>query len=118
MPVNDWGPEIKTNMQAVHTAALAANEIPVLGEVYGYNEWPASLIALPASLVGTIGGSQDYSVAGPAIAHHNVRIWFFVSLGLSLREAQAMAWPLVERIRNQFAQDLTLGGKANHTFGV
>lgn len=114
MPVDDWAPEIKTNMQAVRDAAVVAKEIPTKGVVYGYNEWPSVFLGFPAILIGTLGGSQDYSVAGPRIAHHNVRIWIFMSEGLALAETQKMAWPFVERVRDQFAQDLTLGGKANH----
>lgn len=114
MPVDDWAPEIKTNMQAVRDAAVTALEIPTKGAVYSYNEWPATFLAFPAILIGTLGGSQDYSIAGPRIAHHNVRIWIFMSEGLSLAETQKMAWPFVERVRDYFAQDLTLGGKVNH----
>jgi len=114
MPVDDWAPEIKTNMEAVHTAALAAEEIPTQGVVYGYNEWPATLISYPATLIGTLGGSQDYSIAGPRIAYHNVRIWIFMSEGLALAETQKMAWPFVERVRDRFALSITMNGKVNH----
>ena len=114
MPVDDWAPEIKTDMQAVRDAALAAEEIPTAGEVYGYNEWPSTLLAFPSILIGTLGGSQDYSIAGPRIAHHNVRIWIFMSEGLSLAETQKMAWPFVKRVRDRFAQDLTLNAKVDH----
>ena len=114
MPVDDWAPEIKTNMQAVRDAAVVAEEIPTKGAVYSYNEWPSALLAFPSILIGTLGGSQDYSIAAPRIAHHNVRIWIFMSEGLVLAETQKMAWPFVERVRDQFAQDLTLGGKVNH----
>lgn len=114
MPVDDWAPEIKTNMEAVRDAAVTAKEIPTRGEVYSYNEWPAALLAFPSIIIGTLGGSQDYSIASPRIAHHNVRIWIFMSEGLSLAETQKMAWPFVERVRDQFAQDLTLGEKVNH----
>ena len=114
MPVDDWAPEIKTDMQAVRDAAVTAKEIPTRGAVYSYNEWPSTLFAFPSILIGTLGGSQDYSVAGPRIAHHNVRIWIFMSKGLSLAETQKMAWPFVERVRDYFAQDLTLKSKVNH----
>lgn len=113
MPVDDWAPVIKTHLQAIHTAALAAEEIPVEGEIYGYDEWPPVLEMLPASLVGTAGGSQDYGLGNPAIAFHNVRIWFYFSLGTSLAEAQKMAWPFVERVRNEFANDMQLGDTAD-----
>jgi hypothetical protein len=113
MPVDNWAPKIKTNMQAVHTAAQAAAEIPEEGEVYGYNEWPAELFTFPSTLIGTLGGTQDYGEGQPAIAHHNVRIWSYFNAGLSLSEAQAMAWPFVERVRNQFAQDMSLDNTAN-----
>ena len=114
MPVTDWGPKIESNMEAVLAAAKAAGEIPTSGEVYGYKEWPASISAFPSVLIGSLGGTQDYGVAAPRIAHHNIRIWVFVASGLSLKEAQAMAWPFVARVRDQFAQDLTLDGKVNH----
>ena len=114
MPVNDWAPEIVTNMKAVMAAAVVAEELPTKGAVYSYNEWPATLFAFPSVLIGTLGGSQDYSIAGPMIANHNVRIWIFMSKGLVLAETQKMAWPLVERVRDRFAQDLTLNAKVNH----
>ena len=114
MPVDDWAPEIKAHMQIVLAAAVAAKEIPTKGAVYSYNEWPSTLIAFPSILIGTLGGSQDFSIAGPRIAHHNVRIWIFMSKGLSLAETQKMAWPFVERVRDRFAQALTLNAKVNH----
>ncbi len=113
MPVDDWGPVIKTHMETVHTDALAAEEIPTIGQIYGYNEWPPSFEGLPVSLIGTAGGSQDYGLGNPAIAFHNVRIWFYFSLGTSLAEAQKMAWPFVERVRNEFATDMQLGGNVD-----
>lgn len=118
MPVDDWAPVIKTNMEAVHTAALAAKEIPTLGEVYSYNEWPSALIPLPATLIGTVGGDQDYSLAGPLIAKHNVILRVYISLGISLKEATAMAWPWVERVRNKFAADIRLGENADYMLPV
>lgn len=108
MPIDDWGPVVKSNMETVHTAALAAEEIPTQGAVYGYNEWPADLLAFPATLIGTLGGSQDYSQSGPGLAFHNVKIWTLASAGLSLAETQKMVWPFVERVRNIFAQDMSL----------
>lgn len=114
MPVTTWGPVIETNMEAVLAAAKAAEEISTTGEVYGYKEWPATLNAFPAVLIGSGSGTQDYSIAGPLIAHHNVRIWVFVASGVSLKEAQAMAWPFVKRVRDQFAQNLQLDGTVNH----
>ena len=114
MPVDNWAPIIKTNMEAVLAAALAAKEIPTLGEVYGYNEWPGNIQVYPATLIGTLGGTQDYSIAGPRIAHHNVRIWVFVGKAISLAETQAMAWPFVERVRDRFAINLQLTTTANH----
>ena len=114
MPVDDWGPVIKSNMEIVLAAAKAANEVPTSGEVYNYNEWPDAINALPSILIGTLGGTQDYSIAGPKIAHHNVKIWVFVGQGLSLKETQAMAWPFVERVRDQFAKNLQLNGTVNH----
>lgn len=114
MPVTDWGPKIKTNMETVLAAAFAAEEVPTAGEVYGYKDWPASLSAFPAVLIGSLGGTQDYGIASPKIAHHNIRIWVFVASGVSLKEAQAMAWPFVKRVRDQFAQDLTLDATVNH----
>ena len=113
MPVDDWGPVIKTHMQTIHTAALAATEIPQIGEVYGYNEWPGALSMLPASLVGTAGGGQDYGVGSPAIAELIIQIRFYFSLGVSLAEAQNMAFPFIERVRNEFAADMQLGGNAD-----
>ena len=116
MPVDDWGPVIKTHMDTVHAAAVVAKEIPTKGAVYGYNEWPATLMAFPATLIGTLGGSQEYSQAGPGLAFHNVRIWTFASEGLSLAETQKMVWPFVERVRNIFAQDLKLGATVAHFY--
>ena len=114
MPVDDWGPVIKTNMEAVRDAAVTAKEIPTKGAVYSYNEWPPALLAFPSILIGTLGGSQDYGVAAPRIAHHNVRIWIFMSKGIALAETQKMAWPFVERVRDRFAQNLQLTGTVNH----
>jgi len=114
MPFEDWFPKIKTNMETVHTSALAADSIATLGTVYSFNEWPAAALSLPATLIGTIGGNQAYGVAAPAIAHHIIKIRTFVSLGISLAEAQAMASPFVELVRNQFAQDITLDGTVDH----
>ncbi len=114
MPVDNWGPVIETNMEAVLTAAKAAGEIPTTGEVYGYKEWPADLIAFPSVLIGSLGGSQDYSISGPKIAHHDIRIWTFIASGLSLKETQAMAWPFVERVRDRFAINLQLSATVNH----
>jgi len=110
MPVDDWGPIIKTNMQTVHTASQAAAEIPTAGVVYGYNQWPLKLLSFPSTLIGTQGGGQVYGEGSPAVAMHNVKIWVYFSLGLSLAEAQKMSWPFVERVRNMFAQDMNLGG--------
>ena len=114
MPVNDWAPEIVTNMEAVMAAAVTAKELPTKGAVYSYNKWPPALQAFPSVLIGTLGGSQDYSIAGPMIAFHNVRIWIFMSKGFALAETQAMAWPLIERVRNQFAKNLQLNENVNH----
>ncbi len=114
MPVNDWMPEIKTNMETVHAAALAADEIATEGGVFGYNEWPGATLTLPSTLIGTIGGSQTYGVGSPAIAHHNVKIWVYVSMGISLASAQEMAFPFIERVRNQFAGQITLNAKVKH----
>lgn len=114
MPVDDWMPEIKTNMEAVHTSALASNFIPILGHVYGHNEWPGATFQLPSTLIGTIGGDQAYGVGSPAIAHHNIKIWTYVSMGIALAEAQKMSFPFIELVRNQFAQDLTLNAKVDH----
>lgn len=114
MPVNDWAPIIKTNMEVVLAAAKAAAEIPTTGAVYGYNEWPGNIQVYPAVLIGTLGGTQDYSIAGPRIAHHNVRIWVFVGKAISLKETQAMAWPFVKRVRDRFAINLQLSESVNH----
>lgn len=113
MPVDDWGPEIVTNMEAVMDAAVAAEELPTKGAVYSYNEWPSTLFAFPSVLIGTLGGSQDYSEGGPQIAQHNVRIWVFMSKGLVLAETQKMAWPLIERVRDQFAKNMSLNATVN-----
>jgi hypothetical protein len=113
MPVDDWAPEIKTHMEAVHAAAVIAKEIPGAGEVFSYNEWPGALLSFPSTLIGTLGGSQDYSVGGPLIAFHNVTLWVYFTQGLSLSEAQAMAWPFVERVRNRFAANMQLNSKVD-----
>lgn len=113
MPVDDWAPEIKTHMEAVHVAAQAAEEIPNTGAVYSYDEWPGALLVFPATLIGTLGGTQDYSLGGPCIAFHNVTLWVYFTQGISLSEAQAMAWPFVERVRNKFAGDMKLNSKVN-----
>lgn len=118
MPVDDWMPEIKTNVQAVHTAALAAKVIPAAGEIYGYNEWPATLFMLPATVIGTLGGTQDYSLAGPLIAIHNIILRTYFNQGISLSEAQAMAFPFIELMRNQFAQDIRLNNKCDFILPV
>ncbi len=116
MPVTTWGPEIKAVMVTVRDAAFAADpqEIPTKGEVYGYKEWPAAINVFPAILIGTLGGSQDYGIAAPRLAYHNVRIWVFIASGLSLKETQAMAWPFVKRVRDEFAINMKLSGTVNH----
>ena len=114
MPVTDWGPVIETNMEAVLAAAFTAEEVPTAGEVYGYKEWPSTINVFPAVMIGSLSGTQDYGVAAPRIAHHNIRIWVFIASGLSLVETQAMAWPFVKRVRDRFAQNLQLSGTVNH----
>ncbi len=110
MPVDDWGPKILTNCTAVLATAKSANVMKTTGKAYAYDKWPPALQPLPAIMIGTQGGSQDYGEGSPAVAIHNVRLMLYVSLGVSLAMAQQMAWPIVEIMRNQFAQDMTLDG--------
>jgi hypothetical protein len=113
MALQTFLPAVKTHMQAVLDAAVTANVIPADGAVYGYNEWPAGLLIAPSVLIGTVGGDVEYSVGGPNIDHHNVRIWIYFPK-FTLAIAMGMAVPMIDLVKKQFAGDIQLGGLVDH----
>jgi hypothetical protein len=110
MPIKDWAPTLKANMAAI---AVIAEK----GQVHLYDELPATIMVFPTMLIIPMGGDQEYSLGGPAIAHHVVQLTLFVASQL-LPEAYAVAVPFIELVRNALAEDMQLGANCEHCLPV
>lgn len=113
MAFDDFSPTIKTNMAAAFTAATSAGIFDDDPPVYDFDSWPGSLMGVCA-LIGTASGTQEYGLSQPAIAHHNVKIWVYFPQSYALAQAMGPAVKMIELVRNQFANDIKLGGNAEH----
>lgn len=111
MPIDDWAPTLKTNMEAI--AGITGG----LGQVHLYDELPGTIQVFPTMLIIPMGGDQEYSLGGPAIAHHVVQLTLFVASQV-LPEAYAVAVPFIELVRNALAADMQLGANCEHCLPV
>lgn len=107
MPIATWAPTLKANM-----AAVAGME-----QVHLYDELPGSIMAFPTMLIVPTGGDQEYSLGGPAIAHHVVQMTLYVAHQI-IPEAMAVAVPFIELVRNALAADIQLGANCEHCLPV
>lgn len=111
MPIATWAPILKVNMEAIVGFAGGA------GQVHLYDELPGTIMAFPTMLILPIGGDQEYSLGGPAIAHHVVQLTLYVANQIS-PEAMAVAVPFIELVRNALAADIQLGANCEHCLPV
>lgn len=109
-----WTLKLQTQLRAVLAAMVAAGDFTEgTGEVYNYNEWPASLTATPAFLIGSGSGDTTFGMSSPSITHHNARVWVYLPT-FTLAQAQAVAYPLIKAVRDAIAGKITLDGTVEH----
>lgn len=107
MPIDDWMPTLRNNMEAVAG----------IEQAHKYDELPGTLHVFPCMIILPSGGDQEYSIGGPNIAHHVVQMTLYTSMQV-LPEAYAIAVPFIELVRNALAADIQLGGNCEHCLPV
>jgi len=91
-----------------------------LGQVVGleggavdYNNVPGSIMEFPKLVVLPESGSGFYGQGSGAVDVHIVRAVLFLASSI-LPEAFAVGVPLIARVRDKIAANLTLGGLVDH----
>ena len=105
--------KVKSLMQDILRSSRTAREIKGIGEVYSYNEWPASIKALPTALIGVVNGNLTYQSSWAGPIQHSVGIWVYFP-GVTLAESMKQAIPIIERIKDKFAANLQLDSNADN----
>ena len=105
--------KVKSLMQDILRSSRTAREIKGIGEVYSYNEWPASIKALPTALIGVVNGNLTYQSSWAGPIQHSVGIWIYFP-GVTLAEAMKQAVPIIERVKDKFAANLQLAGNVDN----
>lgn len=107
MPIDDWMPTLSTNMEAVVGIVQS----------HKYDELPGTIMVFPSMIILPVGGDQDYSLGGPNVAYHVVKMTLYVAISV-LPEAYAVAVPFIELVRNKLASDMQLGANCQHCLPV
>jgi hypothetical protein len=100
MAIENWMGALKDLMLSVDGIAT----------VRSYDDLPGSLAGYPVMIIMPVSGSQQYA---PGISIHRVEMTLFISNQI-LAEAYSKAVPLIKRVRDKLASDVTLGGLVQH----
>ena len=107
MPIDDWMPVLESNMAAVDG----------IKQAHIYSNLPATLSVFPSAIILPIAGDAEYSEGGPIKSYHNVQITVFVASQI-LPQANSIAVPFIEKVRNKLARDMTLNNTVEHCLPV
>lgn len=107
MPIDDWMPTLSANMESVAG----------IEQSHKYDELPGTLHVFPSIIILPVGGDQEYSLGGPNVAYHVVKMTLYVASSV-LPEAYAVAVPFIELVRNALAADIQLAATCTHCLPV
>ena len=96
MPIEDWMPTLKANMEGV-TGIV---------RVYDYSDLPGDIIVFPSLIILPTSGEQQ---VGVNIAYHHLQLTLYVAPGI-LPQAFGKAVPFIKLIRDKLLANITLGG--------
>jgi hypothetical protein len=96
MAIENWMGALKNLMLSVDGIAT----------VRSYDDLPGSLAGFPVMIIMPVSGSQAYA---PGIGIHRVELTVFITSQV-LPEAYGRAVPLIKKVRDKLASDITLGG--------
>jgi hypothetical protein len=107
MPIDDWMPVLRDNIASVDG----------IKQAHKYDELPGTLSVFPSAIILPIYGDAEYSVGGPIKSYHYVQITVFVANQI-LPQANSIAVPFIEKVRNKLAGDITLNNTVDHCLPV
>lgn len=99
MAIGDWRANLTTLLGTVSGVK----------QVYDYTTLNSAITSTPCIVWVPLGGDQEYSLGGPAVAMHRAQIVLYVTNQIKAISL-GVAVPYIESIRNILASDMTLSG--------
>jgi len=109
--------QMKSLTQDILRDARKDGEIPHGGEVYTFLEWPAKLTALPSVLLSVTGGNLPTQDGWQGPIQHEVSMLYYFP-NITTAEGHAQITPMIERVKDKFAANLTLGDRVDNLMPV